>query len=136
MQSKILIALTTAVSIAALSASAIAEKPEWAGKGKPTAEQKEAHNETIKAKEKLEDDLQDYKDNDEIKALKEKKEKIEKKDKKEKKLKLEKAEKLSGLEKQQARKSEQVQNELDKGSEQGQEARSENAKKWWKFWGE
>lgn len=130
MKSKTLIALSTAMSIAVISVPALAEKPDWAGKGKPSAEQKEAHKEAMNVKEKLEDDLQDYNDNDEIKELKEKKEK------KAKKLKQEKAEKLSGLEKQQAKKSEQVQNELDKGSEQGQEARKENSKKWWKFWGE
>lgn len=38
-----------------------------------------------------------------------------------------------GLEKQKAKKSEQEMKELDKGSEQGQEARQKR-KKWWKFW--
>lgn len=41
---------------------------------------------------------------------------------------------LKGLEKQQAMKSQQIQNESGKGSEQGQAAREENSKKWWKFW--
>lgn len=40
---------------------------------------------------------------------------------------------VKGLEKQKAKKQEQVQKELDKGSEQGKEARSKR-KKWWKFW--
>lgn len=35
---------------------AIADKPEWAGKGKPTAEQKEAHKTAMEAKEDLDDD--------------------------------------------------------------------------------
>lgn len=43
--------------------------------------------------------------------------------------------KLKGLEKQEAKKSEQVQKELGKGSERGQEARQER-RKWWKFWGD
>lgn len=43
-------------------------------------------------------------------------------------------EKASGFEKQQEKKSEQVQKELGKGSEQGQAAREEHRKKWWKFW--
>ena len=40
--------------------------------------------------------------------------------------------KLKGIEKQKAKKAEQVQKELGKGSEQGQAART-NRKKWWKF---
>ena len=44
-----------------------------------------------------------------------------------------KQEKLKGLEKQQVKKSEQVQKELDKGSEQGQAMREKHRKKWWKF---
>lgn len=44
--------------------------------------------------------------------------------------------KLTGLEKQQAKKAEQLQNEATKGSQQGKAAREENSKKWWKFWGE
>lgn len=41
--------------------------------------------------------------------------------------------KSSGLLKQRQRKSEQVQKELGKGSEQGQEAR-EKRRKWYRFW--
>ena len=104
---------------------ALAEKPEWAGKGKPTAEQKEMHRAAMEAKG---DDM----DMDESR-LKEKKEKKEKKVKKEKK---EKSSDSKGLEKQREMKSEQVQKELGKGSEKGQQSREENSKKWWKFWEE
>jgi len=41
-----------------------------------------------------------------------------------------------GLEKQRAKKAEQVQKELDKGSEQGQAMREQHRRKWWKFWGD
>jgi len=50
----------------------------------------------------------------------------------ERKMKKEKA-KLKGLEKQKAKKAEQVQKELGKGSEKGQAMRTEHRKKWWKF---
>ncbi len=89
----------------------MAEKPEWAGKGKPTIEQKEAHRAAMKAKGGV--DGEEYR-------LKEKKEK---------------STIPTGLEKQRAKKSEQTQNEIDKGSNKGQESR-ENSKKWWKFWDE
>jgi len=35
---------------------AFAEKPEWAGKGKPSADQKSAHKAAMTAKERLGDD--------------------------------------------------------------------------------
>jgi len=35
---------------------------------------------------------------------------------------------------QKAKKSEQIQKELDKGSEKGKESRETNNKKWWEFW--
>ncbi|MGB5324941.1 MAG: hypothetical protein WBN40_05895 [Pseudomonadales bacterium] len=89
-----------------------AEKPEWAGKGKPTMEKKEAHQAAMEAKEESDN-------------LEEERKKISK----------QKQEKLKGLEKQKEKKSEQVQKEMEKGSEKGQEAR-ESRKKWWKFWGE
>ena len=41
---------------------------------------------------------------------------------------------VKGLEKQAVKKSEQTRKELGKGSEQGQTSRTENSKKWWKFW--
>ncbi|WP_237062017.1 hypothetical protein [Microbulbifer zhoushanensis] len=39
-----------------------------------------------------------------------------------------------GMAKQAAKKAEQERKELGKGSEQGQAAREENSKKWWQFW--
>ena len=89
----------------------MAEKPEWAGKGKPTMEQKEAHRAAMKAKDGM--DGEEYR-------LKEKKEK---------------STMPAGLEKQRDKKSEQMQNEIGKGSDKGQESR-ESSKKWWKFWDE
>ena len=41
-----------------------------------------------------------------------------------------------GLEKQREKKSDQVQKELGRGSEQGQESREQHRRKWWKFWGD
>ena len=43
---------------AVISISALAEKPGWAGKGKPTAEQKEAHRTTMKAKDNPEEKIE------------------------------------------------------------------------------
>ncbi|MBQ0798927.1 MAG: hypothetical protein KBT63_06545 [Porticoccaceae bacterium] len=42
----------------------------------------------------------------------------------------------TGLGKQRENKINQERKELGKGSEQGQEMREQNSKKWWKFWGE
>ena len=96
----------------------MAEKPEWAGKGKPSAEQKEAHKAAMEAKEDIDEN------EDQVKETKEKKEKKEM------------SSESKGLDEQSAKKAEQVQNELDKGSEAGMDARDTNSKKWWKFWGE
>lgn len=92
-----------------LAAPVLAEKPSWAGNGKPTQEQKEAHKQGMNAKES---------DLEELKLEKDKKDKV------------------NGVEKQKEKKMNQAQNELDKGSEKGKETRKENSKKWWKFWGE
>ena len=98
-----------------VSGIAVAEKPEWAGKGKPTAEQKAAHKAAMNAKGDVDDMEKDSMDGDKEKKAK-------------------KAEKtVKGLEKQAEKKSGQAQEELDKGSETGQEASSDK-KKWWKFW--
>lgn len=43
--------------------------------------------------------------------------------------------KLKGLEKQKVKKAEQMQKELDKGSEKGKAMREQHRRKWWKFWG-
>jgi hypothetical protein len=101
----------------------LAEKPEWAGKGKPSAEQKAAHQAAMEAK--LDDDDDD--DDDDDKKDKDKKEKV-------KKNKANKDKEATGLAKQTAKKSEQERKELGKGSEQGQKARQEHSRKWWKFW--
>lgn len=95
------------VCVLFLSGYAFAEKPPWAGKGKPTAEQKQAHKKDS--------------DSELIENQKGEKDKTEK----------EKYPK--GLEKQQEKKSAQEQKELDKGSDKGQESR-EKRKKWWKLW--
>ena len=107
--------LLALILMSAFVTPAIAEKPEWAGKGKPTAEQKEAHKAAMEAKEDLDED-----------------ENLEK----EKKEKKEKSSKSKDIEKQKAKKTEQEQKELDKGSDKGKESREANSKKWWKFWGE
>ena len=99
-------------------APVMADKPEWAGNGKPTDEQKAVHKSAMEAKGDSDDD--DYR-------LNEKKQKKEKKDK---------SSKLKGIEKQGVKKSEQEQKEVEKGSDKGQASREENRKKWWKLWGE
>ena len=45
-------------------------------------------------------------------------------------------EKPAGLAKQREKKTAQEQKELGRGSEQGQKAREEHSRKWWKLWGE
>lgn len=118
------------ILISLFATPALAEKPEFAGKGKPTEEQLNAHKAAMEAKEDLDDDGQVKKER--IKA-KEKKQKQEMNETGEMK---EGSEKMNAMEKQAAKKSEQNRNELGKGSEQGQESREANSKKWWKFWGE
>ena len=108
-----------------ISASANAEKPEWAGKGKPTTEQKEAHTAAMEAKI----------DNDNPEDHEDKNVKDDKKNKHDKKDKKNKTDKIKGLDKQKDKKLESTQKELDKGSEQGKESRQQR-KKWWKFWDE
>ena len=93
----------------------MADKPEWAGNGKPTDEQKAVHKSAMEAKVDSDDD------GDRQKEKKEKKEK---------------SSKLKGIEKQHAKKSEQEQKELERGSDKGKASREENRKKWWKLWGE
>lgn len=110
------------VVMALAVAPAFAEKPAWAGKGKPTMEQKEVHRSAMEAKG-------DGRDDEYQEEMRERKEKREKKEKKEK------SGDARGMEKQREMKSEQVQKELGKGSEKGQESR-ETRKKWWRFWEE
>jgi len=106
-----------------LASPVLADKPEWAGKGKPTAEQKAAHRSAMEAIEGLDEELEE-----ETKAVKDKSKNKNKANK-------ERTEKVKGLEKQKQKKLNQEQKELDKGSEKGRESR-ENRKKWWQFWGD
>lgn len=46
------------------------------------------------------------------------------------------SDKPAGLAKQREKKAAQEQKELGRGSEQGQKAREEHSRKWWKIWGE
>lgn len=114
-----------------IATPAMAEKPSGADQGKPTAEKKEAFKSAAMDKKvEMEDAEDDTKEK--MKQAKKSKEGKEHDDDDEDKNKNEA--KLKGLEKQKAMKSEQMQNELGKGSEKGQAAREENSKKWWKFW--
>jgi hypothetical protein len=132
---KLSFVITMLLSLVAMGANA--DKPEWAGKGKPTAEQKAAHKAAMNAKE--DDDDEDDEDGNGKGKDKAKKEKM-KKDKRAKKEKHDKegdeddSDRQAGLEKQKSKKSEQEQKELDKGSDRGKEAR-ETRRKWWQFWG-
>ncbi len=144
---KLLISLFFAFTF--IAAPALAEKPGWAGDGKPSLEERKAHTTAMDAKASVRDNAEEGKEkaeriktekdktvknqHEELKELEEEESKKNKAEK-EKNVKKQKSE-LKGLEKQKAKKSEQIQNELDKGSEKGQEARKER-RKWWKFWGE
>lgn len=112
-----------------VSAPVLADKPSWTGKGKATEEQKESHKAAMKAKRGPEDEkMEKFKET----KMEEKKETERTREMNEKAFKKESAP-TDGLEKQQIMKQEQIQKEVDKGSEQGQESR-EPRKKWWKFW--
>ena len=89
-----------------LGSLAWADKPEWAGKGKPTEEQKADHRTAMKSKSSANDKENNQIDSDKSKAI----------------------------QNQSAKKSHKAQKELDKGSAKGKESR-ENRKKWWQFWG-
>jgi len=121
-----------------LSTPVMAEKPSWAGKGKPSAEQKEAHQSAMDEKEKMEGEYDDAEDvsEKESKSKKEKDSDDDAEEGKEKSKDKSKNKDNKGLEKQKAGKSEQERKELDKGSDKGKEARETHSKKWWKFWGE
>jgi hypothetical protein len=88
-------------------APVMADEPAWAGKGKPTAEQKEAHKAAMEAKDELDEDDD---------GVREKKEKEKEKEEKKKG----KSSDQKGLNKQSA---EKAQKELDKGSDKGKEKR-------------
>ncbi|MBT4162297.1 MAG: hypothetical protein HOC70_07550 [Gammaproteobacteria bacterium] len=106
--------LLTIFMLFSFSLVALAEKPEWAGNGKPTDEQKAAHRSAMEAK--TDDSEEDAR------------ERVEEKLKKEKKEKKEKAEKDKA-----GKQMKQVRNE-DKGSEQGKAKREEKSRAWWRFW--
>ncbi len=124
------------VSLVMLMSVAWAEKPEWAGKGKPTAEQKEAHKAAMKAK-RAEQTLEDRgeADEEEFKPEKVKKEKMKKhKDK----LDAEGRAALRADDSDEAApdRAEKERKEAAKGSDKGQQSREEHSRKWWQFWGE
>jgi len=100
-----------------VSTSAIAEKPAWAGKGKPSAEQKE-----------LSQSMRDSHDDEE--------EHKDKKDKKDKKSKHDEDDEDDEKEKDKNNKSQDDRTELGKGSEKGQEQRETHSKKWWNIFGD
>lgn len=108
----------------------MADKPEWAGKGKPTAEQKAAHKAAMEAKDDLEES------EDRIKESKEKAHKLKEGEDRIKENKGKAHQLKDDVKKKKHDKSEQLQKELDKGSDKGKASREANSKKWWKFWGE
>jgi DNA repair photolyase len=147
------------VAFSFLVSPVMADKPDSAAKVKPTAAQKAA----MDAGEAYDEASEEPSDEAAVKVKEKKKQKKKKKDKSAKSEKSEKSEKsakskksakgemgdedeqneendasseLTGLDKQRVKKAEQLQNEIDKGSDKGIAARTENSKKWWKFWGE
>ncbi|MEH6824360.1 MAG: hypothetical protein V7629_10670 [Motiliproteus sp.] len=104
------------IMIGILSAPVLAEKPTWTPRGKPTLEQRDVHKSTVQGKTGSEKKY--YESEKKLKWAKEGR-----------------SDELKGADKQREKKADQVQNELGKGSDKGQESR-ETRKKWWKFWGE
>ena len=109
-----------------ISSQAYAEMPEEeAGQGEQAKEQTKAFGDSMKRG--VDEEIEAVKE----KAIKE----YETITDKIKKTKTETDQKINqGLEKQSEKKQEQIRKEIDKGSEQGQAAREEHSKKWWKFW--
>lgn len=125
-----------------ISNAAVAEKPEWAGKGKPTKEQLKAHKASMKAKEGVDNEYK--KIGEESDKAKDKKKKIkgdkqksktiseQAKNKKDKKM-IEKQK--AGKDKTAEKKAQAVKpgvkekTNKDKSTEQAKEVR----KKWWQF---
>jgi hypothetical protein len=127
---------------AMLCSTVHADKPAWAGKGKPTAEQKAAHKAAMNEKQndddRFDDDHDDYDDN-----VESKREKAAGKAKRERTAKTERVEgeprevrerDAKELALQGEHKTNQTQKELERGSDKGKEAR-QTSRKWWKFWG-
>ena len=129
--------------------SVFAEKPAWAGKGMPTAEQREEHKSAMKAKVKYEveegDEKLKYKSKKSLEKLKEKKHSHETKEVHKSTMKTrlkheeeELEDKLKykdkkGYEKQADLKITQQKKELKNASKKGV-VQAQNSKKWWKFW--
>lgn len=130
--------------MAMVTVPVLADKPDWAGKGKPESGKERADNAKMKAKDYMDREHGESADHMNMDKKKDKGEKLkgfekekDKHSKSEEKMKMDKHDDtdLKGLEKQRMKKMEQEQKELGQGSEQGQENR-EQSKKWWKFWGE
>jgi len=126
--------MTALIALFMMAGLAYADKPEWAGKGKPTEEQKAAHRAAMEAKaDEMDEDAGE---------IREKAEKKMKAAKAEKEAKAAKAEmdgesgREAAMAKQREMKSEQVRKSADKGSEKGQAQRQEKSRAWWKFWGD
>lgn len=120
--------VTITVLVLGISAPAIAEKPEWAGKGKPTREQVEEHREKMKSKS---GDYRKGYDDDRERMTEDYKK--SKEDKNKEKMKQEKKDKEQRL-KDKAKKS----NDDDDSYEgEHQREKSENkGRKWWQLWGD
>lgn len=128
---KLMVKVTVFVMI--LMPIAWAEKPEWAGKGKPSAEQKAAHKAAMKAKES-----QDDREASDEEALEREKAKKEKMKKHKTKTDAEKhvRRRSEDSSEEEPDKSEKERKELGKGSDKGQQSREEHSRKWWQFWEE
>jgi hypothetical protein len=140
---KSLIGLLIAISFL-VAAPAFAEKPDWAGKGKHAEGQLEEQGKAMDSE--TDDAVEEMKEKGKAKKGKkwkesrdlgeEAEEELEEADKKLKGAGHKKEQMgKEGFDKQREKKAGQVQKELDKGSERGQEARQKR-KKWWKFWEE
>ena len=112
MKTRILVILLGAF----IAAPASAEKPEWAGQGRPTAEQKEAHKEAMQAKQ----DAGDAQGKAEQEM---------------KKGKADAEDKARSMEKKQSRHMEQEQKQTGQATQAGKQTQ-EKKRKWWKFWGD
>ena len=141
-------AIAISLIMALSSMATLAAKPEWAGKGKPNIE----NIQSVSDAQKMTSELDSREKEVEILIEQNKKKAKKSKNKKEKQKfeeenkelereskalqehKEELQEKQKDLEKQKQKKAEQERNELNKGSEKGQEMREEHSKKWWKFW--
>ena len=116
-----------------ISNTALAEKPEWAGKGKPTKEQLKAHKESMKAKKGVNGE---YKKLEECEKAKDKKKSKIKEDKhkskgasdKKKNLKSNK-DKTTETKSKKVKSEVQVKTDKDKSTEKAKEVR----KKWWQL---